>query len=240
MDDLGRYVEWCRSVLKWECGLGTPWEPMKLVGGLTHPRLVTIETGKDLTRAFDTLAVRRVRELEAVDLSGYVFKASSPSCGIEEVALYDRRGMMSRKGVGLFARTFMEHCPLIPVVDESKLDDPAVHENFLERVYCYRRWRNLLHGHPTRQAVVDFHTVHKSLLLPHSREDAQRLGRLVTNANRYSPPDLAQRHGQLFMETLTVKATAKKHVHGLQRLVGPMQDLLGSDEKEELHSVLAD
>ena len=74
-----------------------------------------------------------------MDLSGFVFKRGSPSCGIERVRVYNEHGMPSRNGVGIFARAYMQEFPLIPVEEEGRLCDPSLRENFIERVFSYRR-----------------------------------------------------------------------------------------------------
>jgi len=144
LEALGRYVEWVPVCPEVELGLGTPREPMRLVGDSRAPRLVTITSGIDHTESMEQYSLRRLRELKALDLSGYVFKADSPSCGIERVPLFNQQGMETSGGVGLFARAFMDHFPDMPMEEESRLHDPQAIENFLERVRAYCRSRNLL------------------------------------------------------------------------------------------------
>lgn len=237
---LGRYVEWVPVCPEVEAGLGTPREAMRLVGDPHHPRLVTIKSGTDHTRAVERTTAHRIQELEELDLSGYVFKKDSPSCGMERVRIYNARGMPGRNGVGLFARAFIEEFPLIPVEEEGRLCDPALRENFIERVFCYRRWQDLLQSGVTRQALVQFHTSHKYLLMAHSPHYYQVLGRLVGQAHEQRPKELAQRYGELFMRALAVKATVHKHVNGLQHILGYFKDRLGAQEKAELLGVIGD
>ncbi len=142
IETLGRYVEWVPVCPEVEVGLGTPREPMHLVGDPLAPRLVTLNTGVDHTDAMTRFAQRRVRELEALSLSGFVFKSASPSCGIRQVPLFNADGIETHDGVGLFARAFITHFPLIPVEEEGQLHDPQALKNFLERVRAYRRARN--------------------------------------------------------------------------------------------------
>ena len=104
---LSQYVEWIPVCPEVEAGLGTPREAMKLVGDVQKPRLMTIKSGTDHTHALETITMNRIEQLKDMDLSGYVFKEGSPSCGIERVRIYHEHGMVSRKGVGLFARAFM-------------------------------------------------------------------------------------------------------------------------------------
>jgi len=239
-DVLGRYVEWVPVCPEVEAGLGTPREAMRLVGNPRHPRLVTIKSDTDHTKSLVAMTSLRLDELKKLELSGYVFKKNSPSCGIERVRIYNEHGMPSRNGVGLFAQAFIREFPLIPVEEEGRLCDPSLRENFIERVFGYRRFQDLVQNGVTRQAVVRFHTAHKYLLLSHSRPHYQELGRLVGEAQRYGPTQLTARYGELFMKALTVKATARKHVNVLQHILGHMKTQLSSKEKAELLTVIDD
>jgi uncharacterized protein YbgA (DUF1722 family)/uncharacterized protein YbbK (DUF523 family) len=239
-DVFGRYVEWVPVCPEVEAGLGTPREAMRLVGDTQGPRLMTIKSGTDHTRALETMTTNRLAELKNLDLSGYVFKKGSPSCGIERVRIYNEHGMPNRNGVGLFARAFIEQFPLIPVEEEGRLCEPTLRENFIERVFCYRRWQDLVQSGVTRQALVQFHTIHKYLLLAHSPQQNEVLGRLVGQAHQHHPKELAYRYGELFMNALAVKATVRKHVNVLQHILGYFKERLGAREKAELLVVIGD
>lgn len=239
-DVLGKYVEWVPVCPEVEAGLGTPREAMRLMGDPRRPRLITIKSGRDHTQALESMAAERLDALRGLDLSGYVFKKDSPSCGIERVRIYKEHGMPSRQGVGIFAAAFMRQFPLIPVEEEGRLCDPALRENFIERVFCYRRYQDLLRGGASKQALVRFHTVHKYLLLSHSQPHYQALGRLVGQAARYRYKELALKYGALFMNGLAVKATVRKHVNVLQHIVGYFKGRLEPEAKVELDSVIAD
>jgi len=239
-DVLGCYVEWIPVCPEVEAGLGTPREAMRLVGHPQHARLVTIKSGTDHTKELVTMTAKRLEELNDLDLSGYVFKKDSPSCGIERVRIYNEHGMPSRNGVGLFAQAFIEKFPLIPVEEEGRLCDPGLRENFIERVFCYRRFQDLVLNGATRRAVVRFHTIHKYLLLSHSQPHYQQLGRLVSQAQQYRPKELAMKYGELFMKALTVKATVRKHVNVLQHILGYIKNQLPTREKAELLTVIED
>ena len=239
-DVFGHYVEWVPVCPEVEAGLGTPREAMRLVGDPQDPRLLTIKSGTDHTRALETMTRNRIQELKNMDLSGYVFKKGSPSCGIERVRIYNEHGMASRKGVGLFARAFIEQFPLIPVEEEGRLCEPTLRENFIERVFCYRRWQDLVQSGVTRQALVQFHTIHKYLLLAHSPQQYEVLGRLVGQARQHRPKEFTHRYGELFIKALAVKATVRKHVNVLQHILGYFKERLGAHEKAELLGVIGD
>ena len=141
-DTLSRQVEWVPVCPEVEAGLGVPREPMQLEGTATSPRLVTITTKVDHTDTMARFSRRRVRELAALDLSGFVFKARSPSCGIGRVPLVSAQGVETPEGVGLFAQALIKRFPLLPVEDEDRLHDPQILKDFLKRVSDYRRSRD--------------------------------------------------------------------------------------------------
>jgi uncharacterized protein YbgA (DUF1722 family)/uncharacterized protein YbbK (DUF523 family) len=239
-DVLGRYVEWVPVCPEVEAGLGTPREAMRLVGNPQHPRLMTITSKHDHTQALETMIGGRLDSLRKLNLSGFVFKRGSPSCGIERVRVYSAQGMPSHSGAGIFAKAFRDEFPLIPVEEEGRLCDPSLRENFIERVFCYRRFQDLVRNGVTRRALVQFHTIHKYLLLAHSQQHYETMGRLVGHAERYRPKELTLKYGELFMKALAVKATVRKHVNVLHHIVGHFTGRLKSQEKAELLGVIGD
>jgi uncharacterized protein YbbK (DUF523 family) len=84
----GRFVEWVPVCPEVEAGLGTPRESMRLVRTQDGVRLLTVKTARDLTATLDDYAKRRVEDLVAEELCGYVLKRDSPSCGLERVKVY--------------------------------------------------------------------------------------------------------------------------------------------------------
>lgn len=136
---LGPHVAWVPVCPEVEIGMGTPREPIHLVAspdGVSsiqeRVRLFGVISGQDWTERMHTWARDRARDLAALDLSGYVFKARSPSCGIEDVVVHaiDHE----RRGRGLFAQALIEALPDLPVTDEASLSSAAARAQFLERV----------------------------------------------------------------------------------------------------------
>jgi len=135
---LGPFVEWVEVCPEAELGLGVPREPIRLVGRRAAPRLVAERTGKDLTDEMARFAEARVRELGRLDLDGFVTKKDSPSCGLEKVRVHPARGGRARRdGVGLFAAALAKQLPRLPIVEESRLEDPTLRARFVERILRY-------------------------------------------------------------------------------------------------------
>ena len=67
-------------------------------------RLITVKTDHDVTQPMERRLRRRVPALESEELSGYVLKKNSPSCGLERVKVYDRTAPRPRRGAGCLPR----------------------------------------------------------------------------------------------------------------------------------------
>jgi len=236
-DTLGRYVAFVPVCPEVECGMSIPREALRLVGEVDHPRLITRKTGVDYTDQMIEWARKRVRDLEKEDLCGFIFKSKSPSSGMERVKVFKESGMPVKQGVGIFARVFMDHFPLLPVEEDGRLHDPKLRETFIETIFVYRRLRELLNETPSRGALVDFHTRHKLLILSHSPDHYQRMGRLVARAP--DPLDqVYQDYRELLVEALREKTTRKKNINVLQHMMGYFKSDLTADEKQEILEIL--
>jgi len=232
-DTLGQYVEYVPVCPEVEMGLPTPRETLRLVESDQGARLVFSKSGEDITARMVAWAEQRVKALEQEDLCGFVFKAKSPSSGMERVKLYDRNGIPSKQGVGLFARTFMAHSPLLPGEEDGRLHDPRLRENFIECIFTFKRWRDLLAKGRTAGNLVDFHSRHKLLLLAHSTEIYRQMGQLVATAGKTPTPALFDAYEVLLMKGMRLRSTVRKHVNVLQHLLGYFKKQLSADEKQE-------
>ncbi len=179
-------------------------------------------------------ARQRVAALGKEELCGFIFKSRSPSSGMERVKVYDSRGVPHKTGVGVFAGIFMEEFPLLPVEEEGRLHDPALRENFIETIFVFQRWRQLLASGATTGALVDFHARHKLLLLAHSPELYRRMGKLVAGAGGRNLTQAIEEYQSLLMQAMRLRTTVRKHVNVLQHLLGYFKQQLGADEKREV------
>ncbi len=237
-ETLGQYVAYVPVCPEVECGLPVPRESMHLEGDPEFPRLVTSRTKQDMTERMLNWAKRRVVELEKEGLCGFIFKSDSPSSGMERVKVYNEKGMPVKKGVGMFARIFMDHFPLLPVEEDGRLHDPKLRENFIERIFTLKRWREVLARKESRGNLVDFHTQHKLLILSHSPKHYQIMGKLVAKAKEIPLKDLFQQYQAILMEALQLKTTPKKNANVLMHMMGHFREQLSSDEKQELLEVI--
>ena len=141
--ELGPFVEWVGVCPELESGMGVPRPAMRLVREAGELRLHEIESGRDHTGRMQRFAARRVLELRKLELCGYVLKRASPSCGMAGVPVYGKQGGERSDGRGLFARALLDAFPDLPIAEEGRLQDPALRDSFVERIFAYQRLREL-------------------------------------------------------------------------------------------------
>jgi uncharacterized protein YbgA (DUF1722 family)/uncharacterized protein YbbK (DUF523 family) len=247
-ETFGRLVEWVAVCPEVEVGMGTPREPIRLVRGAdpassgseAQVRLVGVKSGKDWTQSMRTWSADRLEQLATLDLCGYVLKKDSPSCGMERVKIYATPGMPDKSGVGLFAAALLARFPSLPVEEEGRLQDPRLRDNFVERVFAYRRLRTLFAGRWTTGELVRFHTAHKLVLLAHQPSAYAALGRLVATARQHPRAELRERYEREFMSALRRIATPKRHANVMQHVVGYFRTQLDADSRDELLALIED
>jgi uncharacterized protein YbgA (DUF1722 family)/uncharacterized protein YbbK (DUF523 family) len=234
---LGKFVEYVPVCPEVEAGFGVPRESFRLVGDPDHPRLITFKSKADHTDRMLAWANKRVRGLEKEDLCGFIFKSDSPSSGMIRVKVYNEKGMPHKVGIGMFARAFMDHFPLIPVEDDGRLNDPIIRENFILQIFTLKRWRDNLAQKRGMGNLVDFHTRNKLLIMSHSQKHYRLMGRLVADGKQMPIGDLYEQYQLLLMEALKLKTTIRKNINVLQHLMGYFKKQLSGDEKQELLEV---
>ena len=229
LGELFEFVPVCPEV---GIGLGVPRPPIRLVGDPEAPRLVGVEDADlDVTGAMQRFGRRQARHLG--DLDGYIFKSKSPSCGMKGVKLHTDQGM-KRQGVGLYAREFMAANPLIPCEEDDRLGDPALRDNWLERVFTWHRWRQLRRRWLTARRLADFHARHRLAIMTHGQASCRALDDLIARIGTHPLPELADRYIVLLMETLKRRATPRRHSNVLHRLMGHLKHALSPEDRQEL------
>ena len=242
-ETLGRFVEFVPVCPELEIGLGVPRESIRLVRGPDHAdaiRLVGNKTGHDHTDKMHAFAERRTAALGREELSGYVLKKDSPSCGVERVRVYGPSGMATRDGAGLFASALTRRYPSLPVEEEGRLNDSHLRENFVERVFAYRRLRSFFAARWTIGGLVQFHTAHKLVLMAHSPKAYSELGRFVANAKRLARDQMRDDYELAFMDALRKLATTARHTNVLHHMLGHLRGHLDATARAELVTLIDD
>lgn len=226
-----------------ELGLGVPRTRLRLQrqgetsDGVPEHRLLSND--RDLTAAMRELAQRRLRELKALDLSGFILKKGSATCGFERVRTLGG-GRPTREDRGIFTRELLRALPLLPVEEDGRLHDAGLRETFLVRIFSYRRLRMLFGRRWSRGELVAFHAREKLLLLAHHPPAYQELGRLVAQAKSISPSQLAEHYQTVFMQGLARGSTVGRHVNVLAHMAGYFRRSIDEGDRQELSQSIAE
>jgi len=228
---LGQWVSWVPVCPEVEIGLGVPRPPIRLEGRPEDPHLVEPGSGADLTGRMRAWAEARADTLKALGLDGFVLKSRSPSCGPRRVKVLIEDGRVVRRGVGLFAGALAERWPDLPVEEEGQLVDPAVRENFVERLLCRHRWRTLFPLGSSSERLAAFHAAHELLLRAHTEAGWRRLGRLAAG-------NFPEAYGVELQKTMRWKTTPKRHVRVLRLVLDRLEGVLDPAENREIEDLI--
>lgn len=234
-DTLSDYVTFTPVCPEVEVGMPTPREAIRLVGDPSAPKLIGIQSSKDQTEAMRTWSTAKVGWLEEQSLDGYIFKKDSPSCGLFRVRVYDPdSGIPSRDGRGIYSAQVVETFPMLPVEEEGRLNDPPLRENFISRIFTFRRWKQFLAKQRSPGGLVAFHTAHKMSFLSHSPVHYHELGRIVGCAGSSSFDEVLAEYAEKMTQCVQVLATPGKHTNVIMHLMGFIKDALDAGDKAEL------
>ena len=229
---LANFFEFTTFCPEVEIGLSIPREPIRLVTlndkvhcvGTRNPELDVTE---DLYKSADE------QQAWHRHLCGYILKKGSPSCGMERVRLY-KGDIPDRIGVGLYAERLMQNFPNLPVEEEGRLEDPVLRENFIQRVYIYSRWQNLMEQAISMKSLTLFHAQHKYIYMSHDQSMARQLGSWLAESHKTDLDTLTTQYPLKMMTLLKRRATRKNHVNTLQHIQGYLKNHLDAGDKQEL------
>ena len=240
VESLGQFVDWVPVCPEVESGMGAPRESMRLVRVDDEIRLLTNQTAQDKTVMLRRFSSRRVNELAEEDLFGFVLKKDSPSCGLERVKVYGNGGVPTKTGRGLFAEALAARFPLLPIEEEGRLNDPRLRDNFVERIFAYRRLITLFAKRWTMGDVVRFHTAHKLTLMAHKPDAYRHLGQLVASGASIPRAEFQERYSSDFMAALQALATPRRNANVLQHMLGYFKKTLDRESRAELLALIED
>jgi len=217
-------------------GMGTPREPIRLVETDQGVRCVgTKSTELDVTD--ELLACTDHQQEWHSTLCGYILKKDSPSCGMERVKLY-HNGMPKREGVGLYAGRMMKNFGQMPVEEEGRLGDAVLRENFIQRVFIYSRFKQMVAEGGEWRELSKFHARHKYIYMSHHQELARELGRWLAKHTSMPTKALLDAYLDLMMTLLKHRASRNSHTNTLMHIQGYLKQSIDKDDKQELTEVI--
>lgn len=240
MDELARWVTFKPVCPEMAIGLPVPRPALRLVktseGDISMRFSHTPHD--DVTEKMTGFTAEYLSRLGK--LSGFIVCAKSPSCGMERVRVYDEKGNRGRKeGVGLFTGALMDKYPWLPVEEDGRLHDPALRENFVERVFALHELNTLRAEGLTRRALLGFHSRYKLQLLAHHQAGYRDLGPFVASLHQWEDLDaFFAVYREKLMAILKQPASRKNHTNVLMHIQGYFRNQLNARQRGELRDVI--
>ncbi|HCH69910.1 MAG TPA: hypothetical protein DE042_05310 [Colwellia sp.] len=217
-----------------EVAIGLPI-PRPTIRQIKHNDLIHVsqrDGSGDVTEALQAYGQKIAKMTK--NLSGYVFCAKSPSCGMERVKVYSPEGnSLKSDGIGLFAKEIMAANPLLPCEENGRLNDPLIRENYVARVYAYKHWQDVEASGLTKHKLTSFHSQYKYTVMSHDLVAYKNLGQLLARAD-LPLEQMASEYISGLMAALSIKATRKKHANTLAHIQGYFSKHLKTNERKEL------
>lgn len=230
---LSNYFELKAICPEVESGMTIPRPTIHLRGSQDKPILVEVmKPENDHTEQMETFSKNKVKQLD--NLSGFILKSKSPTCGMERVKIYQETPKQPLMGVGLFAKELMAHYPLLPVEEEGRLNDNTLRENFIERIFVYHRWNKIVTNQLTAKSLLNFHTEHKLTLLAHHQQTYRDLGKELADLKGKDIIAFSKDYITKFMKGMKNKANRKSHTNVLMHIQGYFKNVIDGDDKAEL------
>jgi len=230
-ENLSSWVSWVPVCPEVEIGLGVPRPTIRLEGRPEIPRLVEPSSGTDLSDRMRGFSEKRIEDWREFGIDGCILKSGSPSCGPGRVKVLTDDGRIVRRGAGLFAGALVACWPDLPVEEEGRLGDPALRENFVERLLCRHRWRILLRSGPSSERLASFHSAHELLLRAHNEAGWRRLGVLASSHS-------LDAYGVELQATMRWRTTPKRHIRVLGLALDRLEGVIDPAEKREIEDLI--
>ena len=133
-------VDWISICPEVEAGMSVPREKIQVELAEGEFKLMAIESRRDWSEAMDDVANHWILQLQKRQVSGYVFKSRSPSCGLQGVPLYASDGsLVERQAQGSFAQRVGEYLPDLPLIEETQMGIEGPRNEFFIRAQQFHR-----------------------------------------------------------------------------------------------------
>lgn len=237
VNNLSAFFEYRSFCPEMASGLGVPRQAIRLVKDEQTIRLLGVRSPElDITEAMLKASNEAIHQFD--DISGYILKKDSPSCGMERVRVYNEHGQAERNGRGMFAAALITALPDLPVEEEGRLMDPVLRENFIERVFIYHRWQETVASGLKVRDLIEFHSRHKLILMAHDEVAQKTLGQIVASTTENNLEENSRHYFSSLMQTLKQPASRKRHTNVMMHVMGYLKKVLNRSEKKELCEIL--
>lgn len=230
-----KYIPFCPEVA---CGMNIPRERLRQIDCNGEIRLIATQSGEDWTTRMHNTCIRLLDGLAEDNLDGFILRRESASCSLNEGEIHSTTGDAPRLGEGFFTRELMKAHPLLPLELSQRLQNPIIKENFVRRVFVYRRWRALLAKGRTMENLMEFHARHKMLILANDARGLKQLEGLLADRDVFSDEEIVDTYGSILFKSMAHNSTPRKNADVLTHTIEYFKGNLDRDEIHDLQTMI--
>ncbi|WP_226581546.1 YbgA family protein [Halobacillus litoralis] len=230
------HVEFIPVCPEVEIGLGVPRDVIRVVRG-EEERLVQPKTGEDLTEKMSEFSVDFFDHLPDVD--GFLMKNRSPTCGVQDVKVYQSEGnsQVVGKTAGFFAKEIISRHGGLAIEEEGRLKNFTLRHHFLTKLFTLAGFREVKRKNTTH-ALQQFHADNKYLFMAYHPGTLKKMGQVVANHNHNNFEEVIRYYEHLLHALMQKPAKASAHINVCQHIAGYFKKELTKAEKESFSDLL--
>lgn len=212
-------------------GLGVPRKPVKVYEDDTGYHLYQTSTDRDHTDKMVSFVDNLLNGLN--DIDGFILKAKSPSCGLDDVKIYasKEKGKQKRMGSGFLGMEVQKRFENLAVETEKRLLDDRIRDHFLTKLYTNARFREVKRSGKPKD-LIEFHARSKFLLMAYSQITMREMGRIVSNQKETGIGEAIKQYEQLLGKALSKGPDYTSHINVMMHCFGYVSSELSKDEKD--------
>lgn len=216
VESLLTFVDFVTVCPEKEIGLPTPRDSLRVVERDSGIELYCTKTDKYYTKEMEDFTEGYISD--NTDAHGYIFRGSSPSCGLNDVKVYSKDGSLQTKTSGIFAKGVLDNYPSCIIESEGRLRNFAIREKFFTALFTYNSFKN------TEDLAV-FHMDNKYLLSSLSPGYYKKMGRFIADPKEYE---------KLLIKVLSAEVTTAKRMSTLMSLFSHFHNDLLESQKSNM------
>ncbi len=232
---LKEYVDFETVCPEMGIGLPSPREAIRIVTHGGERKLVGSYTGEDHTEAMEAYVDVFIRGFDQTEYDGIILKCKSPTCGIKEVKHYPSYGKVQShmtKTAGFFGGALKSTFKSLIVEDDGRLLNADIRDHFLTSVFLHFEYRKVKASERPYNALLDFHSINKYLLMAYNQAALKRMGQIVANHEKNSIEDVLHTYEEALSVIYASSLKPGKNVNTIQHLFGYFKNDLSEGEKQ--------
>ncbi len=220
-------------------GMGSPRDAVRLVKRKGEDiKLLSTNKGDDYTDKMTSFTKKYVSNLKNKNVDGFILKAKSPTCGINNVKLYHDIGkanVASAKNDGLFAKEIKEHFSKFPLETERRLSNYKIRDQFYTALFTLASFKKI---ELNMKSLIAFHSRNKYLFMAYNQTILKKMGAIVANHERQSVETVFSTYYEELSTLMQSNTSLKKRVNVMTHIYGYFKKMLSTLEKEYYFDVL--